>query len=470
MDQILDIIGLFPVDQIKTLACLLTSYPFALIVKRLPSANAKHILNIILGVAYCSFCLGQWSWIHSFASSLVVYGLLMVLPKRFAHLVVFGFCMLYLSISHIYRMMNDYMGWTLDYTGPQMILTLKLTSFAWNLYDGSRPQDQLSGDQKKRSIKKLPSLLEYFGFVYFFPTFLAGPTIEITDYLNFTSGAMFNDERLKGKAPASGFPAFKTFIRAIICFVFVFISGDYAPYYLATDAFRSYTGIFEKIVRVHIHVALSRFKYYFGWYMGEGSAILSGIGFNGFDDKGDAKWDRITNVYPLRVEFASNIREVSTYWNIGTSDWLKRYIYLRLTPPGAKPTFFATFAVYSTSAIWHGFYPGYYVFFIMSTFLTEVAKDMRRKLRPYFVKTIETPTGPQEKGTVLKPLYDIVGLMCTEWFLSFFGTSFLLLSIESTLQIWETFYYLPPIILLLSFFILRYIVPTPRSGSKSKSQ
>lgn len=28
------------------------------------------------------------------------------------------------------------MGWTLDFTGPQMILTIKLMSFAFNYYDG----------------------------------------------------------------------------------------------------------------------------------------------------------------------------------------------------------------------------------------------------------------------------------------------------------------------------------------------
>jgi len=44
--------------------------------------------------------------------------------------------MLYISLSHLYRIHVDYLGWSLDFTGPQMILTIKLSGFAYNLADG----------------------------------------------------------------------------------------------------------------------------------------------------------------------------------------------------------------------------------------------------------------------------------------------------------------------------------------------
>jgi hypothetical protein len=31
----------------------------------------------------------------------------------------------------------DWMGWSLDFTGPQMILTIKVTSAAMDYYDGA---------------------------------------------------------------------------------------------------------------------------------------------------------------------------------------------------------------------------------------------------------------------------------------------------------------------------------------------
>ncbi|KAM9989345.1 hypothetical protein ACTFIY_005386 [Dictyostelium cf. discoideum] len=459
IDSYLEATG-FPVDQVKTVICLLMSYPFAAILKKLPSANLKHIMNICLGVFYCTWSLGEWSWLHSFISSLISYGLLMVIPNRYKpQLIVFAFCLGYLSISHIYRIYTDYMGWTLDFTGPQMILTLKLTSFAWNLHDGSKADNELSEDQKRRSIKKLPTLLEFFGFVYFFPTFLAGPTMEITDYLDYTSGKMFQVRQLNGKAPSSLLPALKTLGLGLLMFPFVVLSGQYPVAYLSTNEFR-YEPLLYKLIKLHIFVVLSRFRYYFGWYMSEGSAVLSGIGFNGFEKDGvTMKWDRITNVYPLSVELASNVRDVSNNWNIGTSDWLKRYVYLRLTPAGAKPTFFATLATYTISAFWHGFYPGYYIFFVACTLLTEVAKDMRRKIRPYFVKQ----NGDVAIQTPLKTVYDIVGSICCVWWLSFFGASFIFLNIERSIHLWNTFSYIPIIILFVTFILLRFVLPTPRS-------
>lgn len=43
--------------------------------------------------------------------------------------------------SHVYRTLNKVSFDNFDITGPQMVLTLKLTSFAWNVYDGRRPAE-----------------------------------------------------------------------------------------------------------------------------------------------------------------------------------------------------------------------------------------------------------------------------------------------------------------------------------------
>lgn len=47
----------------------------------------------------------------------------------------------------------------MDFTGPQMLLTLKLTSMGWNYHDGVAPDEGVTDKQKQASISKLPSLL-----------------------------------------------------------------------------------------------------------------------------------------------------------------------------------------------------------------------------------------------------------------------------------------------------------------------
>lgn len=89
-----------------------------------------------------TLCLGSFAFFHSFFSSLVTYLILTTLPRSVSHQVlavlpqvnfvwVFG----YMSCAHIYRMYVDYMGWTLDFTTMQMVLTIKLTAIGFNYHD-----------------------------------------------------------------------------------------------------------------------------------------------------------------------------------------------------------------------------------------------------------------------------------------------------------------------------------------------
>jgi lysophospholipid acyltransferase len=69
------------------------------------------------------------------------------------------------------------------------------------------------------------------------------------------------------------------------------------------------------------------------------------------------------------LEVSSCVKDFLAAWNISTQSWLKYYVYLRLLPNKKDDKsrnslnvtpMIATFAV---SAIWHGFYSGYFVFF-----------------------------------------------------------------------------------------------------------
>ena len=41
-----------------------------------------------------------------------------------------------------------------------------------------------------------------------------------------------------------------------------------------------------------------------------------GLGLNGVDENGEAKWDLITNIKPFRIEAATNTKALSDNWNI----------------------------------------------------------------------------------------------------------------------------------------------------------
>lgn len=51
---------------------------------------------------------------------------------------------------------------------------------------------------------------------------------------------------------------------------------------------------------------LIRFKYYHAWIFSDAICNNSGIGFNGYDENGEAKWDLASNVdvYGFEVNFS----------------------------------------------------------------------------------------------------------------------------------------------------------------------
>jgi len=236
---------------------------------------------------------------------------------------------------------------------------------------------------------------------------------------------------------------------------FTIVGGIYHPWLLLGKEFAELPW-YHKLWQLHFIVALSRFKYYFAWLMAEGSCVLSGISFNGVDEKGKLLWDRCTNVIIHKVEVAQNIRDFSAYWNIGTATWLRKCVYTRVE---SKNPFVPLLATYVTSAFWHGFYPGYYLFFVTGGVLTEAARETRRRIRPRFMKADGvTPNQPW------KFVYDVVGILMAEWALSYSGVAFLLLSWENAVKVWTTLYFSGHIAIVLYSILIR-LVPVPRSAT-----
>lgn len=183
--------------------------------------------------------------------------------------------------------------------------------------------------------------------------------------------------RKKRKIPQSSTPAI---IKAVTGLIWIFLFLQFAKWYnismVLGDDFIKY-GFLRRIWLLQMFGFSTRLKYYGVWSLTEGACILSGMGYNGLDPKTQKPlWNRLQNVNPWGIETAQNSRAYLENWNINTNNWLRNYMYLRVTPKGKKPGFRASLATFNTSAFWHGFYPGYYLSFILAAFIQTVAKSM----------------------------------------------------------------------------------------------
>jgi hypothetical protein len=143
--------------------------------------------------------------------------------------------------------------------------------------------------------------------------------------------------------------------------------------------------------------------------------------------------NRCDNINIVEYEKSDNMKDLLENWNISTNKWLKYYVYLRLSKPGERPTFIALFATFLTSAVWHGLYPGYYLTFISGALLNPVSKALHRQ--SFF----------QGK----------VGWLFTHFILNYIIAPFVALSLQDSIRVWSSQYFVGHILLAIAFVYVR---------------
>ncbi|KAI1002456.1 Lysophospholipid acyltransferase [Podosphaera aphanis] len=435
-------------DELKLVTSFFISFPISGFFRCIPD-NKPALKNLFTIGVSCFYLIGLfdlWDGLRTLAiSSTFVYLAAKYINGAFMPWIVFVFVMAHLSISHLARQFVDDPG-VVDISGAQMILAIKLTSFAWNIADGRLPEKCLSKFQKEKAIRKLPSILDFCGFIMFFPSLFAGPAFDYVDYKRWLDMAIFEEltekdsskDTLTMKTKISGnlLPAtWKAASGIFWILLFLKLSAIYYPNFLIGNTYLTYS-LIRRVWVLYMLSFTSRLKYYGVWALTEAACIFSGLGYNGIDPMtGKVSWDRLRHVDPIGVETAQNTRAYLANWNINTNNWLRNYVYLRVTPRGKKPGFGATFATFVTSAFWHGFYPGYYLTFVLASFTQTVAKNFRRHLRPFFLDPSTS------KPTSLKPIYDIFSYLVTQLAFSFLTAPFIFLTLETSLTVWSRVYY-----------------------------
>lgn len=438
-------------DELKLVASFFFSFPLAYLLKSLPNEKPvlKNIFSICISLFYLVGLFDLWDGVRTLTlSSIFVYYVAKYLKGPFMPWIVFIFVMGHLSVSQLTRQfVND--PSIVDITGAQMILAIKLTSFAWNIADGQLPEKDLSEAQKEKALKEVPDPLDFAGFIMFFPSLFAGPAFEFVDYKRWIEMKMFevplktksdNSNKTSSKSirkiPPSFTPAMLKAAGGVFWIIlFLKLSTIYYPSFFLSDQFTKYS-FPRRVWNLHMLCFTTRLKYYGVWALTEAACILAGLGYNGIDPiTGKISWNRLCHVDPIGVETAQNTRGYLGSWNINTNNWLRNYIYLRVTPRGKKPGFRATLATFTTSAFWHGFYPGYYLSFILASFVQTVAKNFRRYLRPFFLDNGDS------KPTSLKIFYDIFSYLATQIAFTFVTAPFIFLDLESSYIVWYRVYF-----------------------------
>ncbi|CAN6627153.1 lysophospholipid acyltransferase [Trichomonascus vanleenenianus] len=471
--------------------CLLGSYPLSAVLKRLPDSNRvlKDLYIVGVSMFYLLGVFNTWSGLRTLLiSTLGTYFITKTLrTSPFMPWINFLFVMGHLFIGHIHAQMHEgkYDVNEIDISGAQMVLCMKLTAFAWNVYDGLASDSALTDFQRSHAIKQHPPLLDFLAYALFFPSLFTGPSCDYADFARWVDLSMFdvtkNDPK-RGRAvnrriPRSGRVAALKAAEGVAWIALWIKLSDYiSTDEIESDTFLEKSSFLTKVLYMYAVGFLFRLKYYGAWSISEGACILSGLGFNGKTKTGKYRWDGLKNINPIGFEKGQNTYSCLESWNMNTNKWLKNYIYLRVTPKGKKPGFRSTLATFFTSAAWHGTRPGYYLMFLTGAFYQSLGKDFRRHIRPIFMEPDGVTPGPHKR------YYDIVSWFVTQLSFGYLIQPFALLDLKPSLKVWSSVYFyihLLIIVLVVLFHgppkkaVLRYLKslqPAPMKESEKIKQ
>jgi lysophospholipid acyltransferase len=437
-----------PPDQIKMIFSLLICFPMGMLFRLLKDGTTRHIAATVAGV-FLTYLNYRNEIVHVFVTAAITYIILKSFSKdrNTGALITLAFNVAYLSIYHIYAMITNYGGWKVDISIVLMMNVAKFTSLAWCFKDGAEPKDNLSKDQWQRRVENLPTLLEYNSYLFFYATSLAGPAFDFREYNDFIN--------VRGDfeyIPYSLLPGLLSLVYAFIAMGLVIaFTESLSPKHFHEDWWTALP-FWEKVMRMDVGSFIIRCRYYTAWLIATGSTIMSGFSYNGKNEKGGNKWDRVVSVRPVEFETGDNQKDKLEAWNTSVQIWLKKYIFLRICPESQiklkpKRAALASNLTFLMSAFWHGFYPAYYVAFF-SLFLMQQISKFIFNWRHIF-KVIPAPVA------------FLIRWIFSTWVIDYNACAFAILEFSKFIPFWKSIYFFMSIMLVIGY-IVTLVVGSPR--------
>ncbi|XP_068635019.1 lysophospholipid acyltransferase 2-like isoform X1 [Aristolochia californica] len=460
MESMASAIGV-SVPVLRFLLCFVATVPVSFLWRFVPGTSPKHLYSAISGALLSYLSFGFSSNLHFLVPMTFGYAS-MLIYRRWCGIITFFLGFGYLIGCHVYYMSGD--AWKeggIDATGALMVLTLKVISCSINYNDGLLKEEGLREAQKKYRLVCCPSLVEYLGYCLCCGSHFAGPVFEMKSYIEWTEEKGIWSPSKKG-SPSPYFATLRAILQAALCMgIYLYLIPQF-PLSRFTDPIYQEWGFWKCLGYQYMSGFTARWKYYFIWSISEAAIIISGLGFSGWSesDPSKPKWEHAKNVDILGVEFAKSGVVLPLVWNIQVSTWLRYYVYERLIQKGRKPGFFQLLATQTVSAVWHGLYPGYIIFFVQSALMIAGSRVIYR-----------WEQAVPQKLNWLRTLLAFSNFAYTVLVLNYSCVGFMVLSMHETLASYGSVYYVGtaiPILLILLGYIIKPARPVSSKARKEQ--
>eukprot|EP01084_Bolivina_argentea_P156851 273331_1 len=399
-----------PTDQVNFLVILLFNSICGSIYRRLNSKTNKLLFGLIIGSMSMYSLFGIQDSIGLFILLCIMYPICVKIRNP---TLTFWISQLVLWFSFGYMYWFHYLEWRMNFTTSLMGMAVRLHTLTWDLYDAD-----IIAQNTKYKFGKYPKMIkfrtkhachhkltffQYLSYMLFFVHIFSLSNLTITEFMDISDNSIYKKNGWKGKHnPEPSWMQIISAIFQIITVASIFMFFDmYIPPRTAYNLPES-TPVFKKIFLVGVIGFVPLFRYHFGFKFADLVTLTSGAAFSGveYENNNSDKvpkiyWERVRNINSWNVIKSGCSGHLVKNWNMTVNIWLTYYIYFRVKAPYWMKAIFGSklskiLMTRVCAAMFHGIYPGYYVFFMM-TFLVNISIDALRSVLPTY-ESLENKT------------------------------------------------------------------------------
>lgn len=264
------------------------------------------------------------------------------------------FAFLFSSAVHIYCMLKVTKGWQWMVDGITMIIFQKIMMTSIDLYHGRK----LKQGQKVRPIhsrvalEKKMSLEEWISYIFTPFGSASGPVYcyKVHDFiLSVGERPAISDDSVSHKS------ALKKFISLPFWVLFTFFALKITPISFYKKDFFVNSNVVVRLLLMLVCTFFHTVRYFTAWVSVEAGIYETGVAESGLCD-----FDDISNLTIFEVLMSESVGVWLQKWNHSAHIFWKNYFLYPLLDNGVKYSI-ANPLVFVGSALWHGFYPVYYL-------------------------------------------------------------------------------------------------------------
>lgn len=370
---------------------ILCEFPLSIILRKFCKPQNRFYFHILFGFIICIFLYKLYFFVV-LLGCIISYYLLFLPGSLCLTSVLIPFAMLVGIHSYKYLHAGE---WSSDVSGLIMFSFLRIWKLAYNVFDGRKSPEKLTRKQwKDEAISKPPSLLYYLAYLFSFIGLYSGSFLPFKDFV--ATNDLTSSDEIVSQDISSAVPYFIT--SFVICGIYGVGVQILPAKLILSDSFKSKNYLSKFLIAIVLS-AVHTSRYIFVWICAESSWRALGAA--------RINENFVSSITPSVYYTSRRLPVLALQWNRAIHFVLKECLHVRLIVLGV-PQFGAKIATFLMSAIWHGFYTGYYLFAALET-VFGVIDDLRFK---WFTPLLEDLFGQK-----FAALFDMVWVQSFNYFM-----------------------------------------------------